>query len=100
MVITHKFWVDADLSAVSCAFEEIWVSAGQASIGRLSARLSAVVRIPVVGVVVFLHDVVKSITEVIFLKGSNIIFSRADHFVVHINIFFFRASLIYSEYTV
>ena len=100
MVITHKFRVDADLSAVSCTFEEVWVSAGQASIAWHSARLSAVVRIPVVGVVVFLHDFVKSITEVIFLKGSNIIFSRADHFVVHINISFFRASLIYGEYTV
>ena len=45
MLIAHKLRVDADLGVVSCTIEEVWVSAGLAAIARLTAGLSAVVRI-------------------------------------------------------
>ena len=53
MVIALKLGVDADLGVVSCAVDVVWVGAGQAAIARLTAGLPAVVRIPVVGAVVF-----------------------------------------------
>ena len=56
MLITHKLWVDADLGVVSCTLKELWITAGQAAIARLTAGLSAVVRIPVVSAVVFLDN--------------------------------------------
>ena len=41
----------ADIGVVSCTSEVVGVSAGQASIARVTAGLYAVVRIPVVGAV-------------------------------------------------
>ena len=53
MVITLQLWVDADLGVVFCTSEVVRVSTGQAAIARVTAGLSAVVRIQVVGASLF-----------------------------------------------
>lgn len=45
--------MDADTDVVSPAGEEVWVSAGPASIAGVTAGIRALVWIPVVGAVIF-----------------------------------------------
>ena len=76
--------MDADLDVVFSAVEEIWVSAGQTPIARITAGFPAVVRIPIVRGVVFSHDVIKPVTVVIFI---NIDLSSANRLFVEFDIF-------------
>ena len=100
MVITLQLGVEADLCVVSCTSEEVRVSAGQAAIARVTAGLSAVVRIPVVGVVVFQDDCFKVLAVSLVIWVSVFYFHRADSFIVDLHIFLFSACLVDGEYTV
>ena len=93
MMIALKLGVDADLGVVSCAVDVVWVGAGQAAIARLTARLPAVVRIPVVGAVVFLDECfqVLAVGSVITVFVN---LFRADGLMKNLNILCFCASLI------
>ena len=53
MVITLQLGMDADCLVVFCTIEEVRVGAGQAAIAWVTAGLSAVVRIQVVGASLF-----------------------------------------------
>ena len=92
--------MDANIGAVFGAMDVVRVGAGKAAIVRVTAGLPAVVRIPVVSGVVIPHNVIKSVT-VIFMSWAvidiNIICSRADSRIVHLNIFFLCAGLIDGE---
>ena len=91
MMIAFQIRMNTDTDVVFGAMDVVRVSAGKAAIVRVTAGLPAVVRIPVVSGVVISHDVIKSVT-VIFMSrvviNINIIYSRADSLIVHLNIFF------------
>ena len=91
MMIAFQIGMDTDADVVSDAVDVVRVGAGKAAIARFTAGLPAVVRIPVVSGVVISHDVIKSVT-VIFMSwivvDINTIFSRANSFIVHLNILF------------
>ena len=90
----------ANIGVVFGAMDVVRVAAGRAAIVWVTAGLPAVVRIPVVSGVVILHNVIKFVT-VIFISrvviDINIIYSRADSLIVHLNIFFLCAGLIDGE---
>ena len=86
MMIALQIRMDADADVVFGAMDVVRVGAGKAAIVWVTAGLPAVVRIPVVSGVVITHDFIKSVTIVIALKGGNIIFTRADSLIVHLNI--------------
>ena len=83
--------MDADIYVVFGATDVIRVSAGKTAIVWVTAGFPAVVRIPVISGVVVSHDVIKSVT-VIFISWAvidiDIICSRADCLIVHLNILF------------
>ena len=97
MMIALKVWMNADIDIIFCAVDVVRVGAGKAAIVWVTAGLPAVVRIPVVSGVVFSYDFIKSVTVVIALRGGNVIYTRADSFIVHLNILHFCAGLINSE---
>ena len=98
MLITHKLWVDADLGVVSCTLKELWITAGQAAIARLTAGLSAVVRIPVFGAILFSDERFDIFAEYCVIKAfGNVLGARADGFIVYLHILFFGAPLIDGE---
>ena len=99
MVITHKLGVDADCDVVFCTSEEVGVSAGQAAIARVTAGLSAVVRIPEVSVVVF-SDECFEVFAVYYVIRLFVYFPEADGLIEYLNIFFFSTCLIDFEETV
>ena len=99
MVITHKLRVDADCLVVLCTMEEVGVCAGQAAIARLTARLSAVVRIPVFGFVIFSDPCAEAFEVFAFycvtsFSDDYLSLSGADGLIVYLNVFFFSAILI------
>ena len=96
MMIALKVWMNADIDIIFCAVDVVRVGAGKAAIVWVTAGLPAVVRIPVVSGVVISHDVIKSATVVIVIN-MNILISRADSLIVHLNIFLFCAGLIDGE---
>ena len=89
MMITFQIWMDADVDVVFGAMNVVRIGTGKAAIVWVTAGLSAVVRIPIVSGVVISHDVIKSVT-VIFMSrvgiDINIICSRANSLIVHLNI--------------
>ena len=97
MMIALQIRMDADADVVFGAMDVVRVSAGKAAIVWVSAGLLAVVRIPVVSGVVISYYGIKSVTVVIALRGGNIIYTRADSFIVHLNILLFCAGLIDCE---
>ena len=98
MLITHKLWVDADLGVVSCTLEEFLITAGQAAIVRLTAGLSAVVRIPVFGAILFSDECFDIFTVCcVVIVFVNVFGARADGIIVYLHIFFFSAPLIDGE---
>ena len=96
MVIALQLGVDADLGVVSRAVDIVWVGAGQAAIARVTAGLPAVVRIPVVGVVVFSAEGFQVLAVGFVIKVSVNLF-RADGLIENLNILCFCASLIDGE---
>ena len=96
MVIALQLGVDADLGVVSCAVEVVWVGAGQAAIARVTAGLPAMVRIPVIGAVVFSDEGFKVLAVSSVIKVSVHLF-RADGLIENLNILCFCAWLIDGE---
>ena len=88
--------MDADADVLFGAMDVCRVSAGKAAIVWVTAGLPAVVRIPVLSSVVISHDVIKFVTVVIKIN-MNIMITRADSLIVHLNIFLFCAGLIDGE---
>ena len=99
VVIAHQLGVDADLGVVFCTFEEVGITAGQAAIARVTAGLSAVVRIPVVGAIVFSDECLEIFT-VSYVIRVFVYFPRADGLIEFLHIFIFSTSLIDFEDTV
>ena len=92
--------MDADADIVFGASEVFRVGAGATAIAWALTRVPALVRIPVVAVIVISHNVIKSVT-VIFSSwvviDINIIYSSADSLIVHLNILFYCTGLIDGE---
>ena len=97
MVITLQLGVDADCLVVFCTVEVDGVSAGQAAIARVTAGLSAAVRIPIVGSIVLSDDCVEVLTIFLVICESIVNFPGADGLIVYLYIFFFSAPLIDGE---
>ena len=96
MVITRQLGVDADLCVVFLAFEVVCVSAGPAPIARVTARISAAVRIPVFCLVVY-SDECLEVLAVCFVMKVFVNFFRADGLFENCNILCFSAGLIDGE---
>ena len=92
MVITHKLGVDADLGVVFCTIEELLVSAGQAAIAWLTAGLSAVVRIPVFGAILFSDESFDVFADFCVIRAF-VYFPVAHGLIVNFHIIFFSACL-------
>ena len=97
MVITLKLWVDADCDVVLRTIEEVFICAGLAAIARVTAGLSAAVRIPIVGSIVLSDDCVEVLTIFLVICESIVNFPGADGLIVYLYIFFFSAPLIDGE---
>ena len=88
--------MDADLCVVSRAVDVVWIGAGQAPIARLTAGILAVVRIPILGLVVFLDECLE-VLAVCFVIRVFVHFSGANGLIVNSNQLFFSAGLIDGE---
>ena len=89
--------MDADLGVVYCAGEVVSITAGQASIAWLTAGLSAVVGIPVLGGVMCSHESLQVLAVFCVDRLLIVNFSRADCVIVHLKVLFLSASLIDGE---
>ena len=99
MVITHKLRVDADCLVVFCTIEEVRVGASQAAIAWVTAGLSAVVRIQVVGASLFSDEGFEVFAVSSVIKVFEY-FPGADGLIKYLQIFLFSTSLVESKYTV
>ena len=88
--------MDADVCVISLAFEVVCVSAGQATIARVTARIPAAVRIPVFCAVVY-SDECLEVLAVFYVIRCIVHFTGANSLIVNCNILFFCAGLIDSE---
>ena len=73
--------MDADTDIVFSASEVVRVGAGATAIAWVLTRVSALVRIPVVAVIVISHDIINSVTVVIIIGRALCCFNiivRAD----------------------
>ena len=89
--------MDADLCVVSRAVKIVCVSAGLASIARVTARIPTAVRIPVFCAVVLSNECLEVLAVSAVRRSSIVDFSGANSLIVNCNILFFSAGLIDGE---
>ena len=89
--------MDADVCVISLAFEVVCVSAGQATIARVTARIPAAVRIPVFCAVVYSDECLEVLAVFYVIPISIVDFTGANSVIVNCNIFCFSAGLIDGE---